>query len=411
MMGEPVKPDVQGLPPFRGVSMEARRFLQRQLKRHKFSAGDLIIERGKRGQFWALVGYGLVDLDFGDQNIQTLLPGQAFGETMLSEGLPSPATVTARSEAGLWVITRQTWLEALSLAPPSQSARTPKRTSHLLVWLASGLILLMFAAFFVGPDMLRFANERLVGYTLNVGRPDLAEKYLEFSLAWQPRSAILYDAYGYALYIQGKSNPAIKAFEAALSQDDALASAHNNLGVALLGNWQTEGALQHLEKAVELDPGNPEAFFNLANAYQAAGDQEAAIKAYHRVIELAPERKDALEQWAHLMMKKGEFIAAQDIWKDFLKADPGSVVAHRNLGIIAVLENHPEEALSELRQAYEAGDPDAELYLYMGLAFMALEQPEKAAAAFESALALSNDPALIQLAQYHLQEIEEGALP
>lgn len=409
-MGESLKPDIQGLPPFKSLNAEARRYLQDRLRRYKFSTGDLIVERGKRGNFWALVGYGLVDLDFGNQNIQTLLPGQAFGEAMLSEGLPSSASVTARSEAGLWVITCQDWLEALSRNQLSQTVKNPDRISHPWVWLASGLILFIFAAFFIGPDLLQFTNERLVSYALSADRLDLAEKYLKFSLGWQPRSATLYDAYGYVLYVQGKMNQAVSAFENAVALDDALASAQNNLGVALLNNWQTEGAVQHLEAATELDPASPDSFFNLANAYQAAGDQEAAIKAYHRVLELEPEHKGAQEQWASLMMKKGDFIAAKDVWEGFLKADPGNVVAHRSLGIIAVLEGHPEQALLQLRQAYEAGERDAELYLYMGLAFKALEEPEKASAAFESALALSNDPALIQLAQYHLQDIKGEAL-
>lgn len=374
-------------------------------------AGDIVVERGQRGGFWALVGYGLIDLDFGNQNPQTLLPGQSFGEVMLCEDAACQAAVTARSDAGLWVITRKDWLEAVRLSPPVMPSETPKKKSNLWVWLAAGLILLLFTAFFIGPDLLQYTNERVVRYTLNVDKPDLAEKYLKFSLRWQPRSALLYDAYGYSLYIQGKHSPALEAFEQAVAADEMLASAQNNLGVALLTNWQTSQAIPHLEKAVELDPGNPEAYFNLANAYQAIGDQEAAIKTYHRVIELAPERMDAQVQWASLMMKKGEYRAAEQVWNGLLHVDPANVLAHRNLGIVAMLEDRPDEALLELKQAYEAGMRDAEIYLYLGLAFNALSQPEKASAAFESALTLTNDPALIHLAQYHLQEIDDAASP
>jgi len=411
MTGERIKPDIQDLPPFSGLNAEARRFLQSRLRSYVFSAGDTVVGRGKRGGFWALVGFGLIDLDFGNQNLQTLLPGQAFGEAMLCEDAPSQAAVTARSEAGLWVLTRTDWLEAVRQSPSLKPVKISTKKNFPWVWLTAGLILLLFTVFFVGSDLLQFTNERVVGYTLNVNRPDLAERYLEFSLRWQPRTALLYDAYGYSLYVQGKQSPAIKAFEQAIAADALLASAQNNLGVTLLGSWQTSQAIQHLEQAVELDPGNPEAYFNLANAYQAAGNQEAAIKTYHRVIELAPDRMDAQEQWASLMMKKGEYDAAEQVWSEVLQVDPANARAHRNLGIMAVLEDRPGEALLELKQAYEAGIRDAEMYLYLGLAFSALDQPEKAAAAFESALTLTNDPALIQLVQYHLQDIEGTNLP
>lgn len=411
MMGQRIKPDLRDLPPFTSLGKVARNYLQTRLRRYSFSSGEKIIECGKRGQFWALVGYGLIDLKSEDGSVRTLLPGQMFGEQMLTSDAPCEHTVTARSEAGLWVITRAQWLEATQIPTRSTKLKQQRKSNRLWLWMLAGISLLVFAFFFLGSDLLRFTNQSLTGWMLNAGRIDLADQYLRLAVRWQPASAVLYDSLGYTLYLHGNHSEAMQALQNAVSLDESLASARNNLGVALLERWQTQQAIQHLRAAVELDPGNPEVIFNLGNAYLAAGENELAAKAFHRVFELDPQHLTAKTYWAELMMKEETFDEARKIWVQILEEKPDNLAAHRGLGILALMEERPLDALLELQAAEQVDPMDAGIKLYKGLAFLALDRPGEAAAAFTAARTLTNDPALLEQAEINLRQIQSDSIP
>ena len=88
------------------------------------------------------------------------------------------------------------------------------------------------------------------------------------------------------------------------------------------------------------------------------------------------------------------------------KKGPSTGGSAVGLGVIAVLERNPIEALPYLEAARSSDPQDATTRLYLGLVLEALDRHIEAAVEYENALEMSNDPALVKLAETHLQMIQ-----
>ena len=418
-------PDLQELAPFSGLPVIMRDELQARLRRFVLPPGKCIVQSGKRGHFMAFIGEGLVSLEESDGSLQILAPGQMFGLEMMQYGAPSPYTASALTQTALWVLTRMDWLAAGELAGAKASADAPvpkaiarapvarmtpaplpRKPSRYRSWfLAAGALVL--AILILYPELQSFAIQKPTGLLLDAGRPDLAETYLKAAANWQPNSAQVHDTLGYSLYLQGEQSEALAAFEQAVSSDPSLASAQNNLGVALLSLSQARSAIDHFQEAAQLDPGSPEAYLNLGNAHLAAGDEDSAAAAYRRAFELDPGQIEARTKWAGIQLKLGQMALARTTWEQILNDRPGNLPALRGLGVLAVLEGNPAQALPYLQAASKADPQDAVTRLYLGVALQALDRLDEAAIEFEQALALSNNPQLKDLAVSYLEGIPE----
>lgn len=410
-----VVPDLRDIPPFSGLSASACRYLQTRLRRYEFTPGATIIEYGKRGCFFAIVDRGRVELAGIDGKRRTLKPQGTFGEGMLRYGVPSSFSATAKVETALWVIKRADWVFASQL--PMEEGEAPLASAprgevqRFRSWALVALAALILAVLILYPEWLNLANQRLTRLALEAGRPDLAESYLRFASSWQQDIAPLYDALGVSLYLQGEGEEAMTVFERAVSQDQELASARNNLGVALLNQSEALLAIEHLQASVDLDPENPDAYLNLGNAFLAAGDRRSAGEAYQQAIELRPDQIDAKALWAAIALEEGQLMEAQEAWMEVLEVDPGHSLALRGIGAVALLRGRPQQAVVDLNAALSSNPNDGTTRVYLGLALESLGRSAEAAAEFERALTLSDDPVLVILANSHLGAIRsiEGA--
>jgi tetratricopeptide (TPR) repeat protein len=410
-MEKPIAPDIQEVSALSKLTENRRRFLQARLQRYFFGSGDVIIEQGRRGQFMGIVGHGLIDLESEDGEIRTLLPGQIMGEEMMIEGAPSPYKATARSDSSLWVLTRANWLSSNQIRAAAGRRTANPRINIVPILVACFLLLLILSILILSPELPILASNTLTRAMLNAGHPDFVDSYLDNVVKVFPGLAVGYDELGYSLYLQGKNKEAGTAFEKAVKFNPDSASAQNNLGVVLMQDSKYDLAIEHLKMAAESDPGNAEIFFNLGNAYLAIDDRQPALDAYRRAAELGGAFEQANVQLANLLMKMGELSQAKMIWEQILVDNQENASAHRGLGIIAVLEDRPKDSLDDLRAALSANPLDATAHLYLGLALKALDQPSEATIEFAATQMLSNDPAVIELAEAHLQDIAKNTPP
>ena len=86
---------------------------------------------------------------------------------------------------------------------------------------------------------------------------------------------------------------------------------------------------------------------------------------------------------------------------------PNHTLANQGLGVIAILEGRHAEGLEYLEIANEGNPEDPITHYYIGVALDALNQPAEAKSEFEIALALTDDPVLVELAVNNLQEIRK----
>lgn len=400
-------PDLQNIAIFSEMPTKKRRFLEANLKRFEFAPGKRIIQQGRSGQFLGILESGQVVLESTHSQTRTLTTGQFFGSEMLCYGKPSAFNITTLSETTIWVLDRTDWQAANSSPHARKSSATMTHWKKVGLLLLVMIISLAMVGFILGPPLLEDANHTLPRLIADAGRPDLAEEYLWLVIRWQPETARVYADLGEILFLQGKEEEAIMAYQQAVSLDEYLPWIHNNLGVLLLDQGAANQAVDHLQTALNLNPGNADAYHNLGNAYYSLGQWEAAAKAYQRALDLDPNQLDIKAARAGIALNEGRLDEAREAWEEILAEEPQHLLAQKSLGVIAVLEEDPAQALPYL-EAVRTSDPeDVTTRLYIGLALEALDRPAEAAAELKYAVEKGSDPELLKLAETHLQMIQE----
>jgi MFS family permease len=86
------------------------------------SAGEVVIRQGDKGDLFYLVKEGDLDVAQNGKTIQSLGPGDSFGEIALLRDVPRTASVMAKTPAVLYTLGRAEFLAAVTGYAPSLSA-------------------------------------------------------------------------------------------------------------------------------------------------------------------------------------------------------------------------------------------------------------------------------------------------
>lgn len=84
--------------------------------------GDIVIAEGERGDRYYLIVTGTVDVTVSGGFVRTMGIGESFGEIALLRDVPRLATVTCATDAQLYAVERDDFLEAVSGHPRSMTA-------------------------------------------------------------------------------------------------------------------------------------------------------------------------------------------------------------------------------------------------------------------------------------------------
>ena len=85
-------------------------------------AGKTLIREGESGKEFVVLAQGIADVEQGGKRVNTLGPGDYFGEIALVTGQRRTATVTTRSPARALVLTAPAFRSLLSRAPRIKSS-------------------------------------------------------------------------------------------------------------------------------------------------------------------------------------------------------------------------------------------------------------------------------------------------
>lgn len=200
-------------------------------------------------------------------------------------------------------------------------------------------------------------NIRLAESYYNAGRVNDALGILEKAAASQPANAPLRNYYGQLCFLSGRNAEAEQSFTKALELDPHLTDARNNLGALYDTTGRKDLAEQQFLKVLDDQTyGSPEkAHLNLGILYLSQGREDEALGHLRRAVEINPKFWRGHFELASLLDKTGK--------------------------------------LDEAAREYEVAAPDykssGEYHYRIGLAYMKLNQPDKAREHFSRCQELS----------------------
>jgi tetratricopeptide (TPR) repeat protein len=187
-------------------------------------------------------------------------------------------------------------------------------------------------------------------------RYEEAAELLKRARAMAPKDPHVLNSLGACLTELGRSDEALKAFDAALRADPGMAAAHFNRGALLEDLADIRGARSAYERAAALDPDYPDPLASLAWLDAQAGDADSASERGQRTLSLSPGNLLARMALASAELQRMDLAAAGARLSDLVR-DPALTQGNRSivLGLIGDLldaEDRPGEAFA----AYEAAN-------------------------------------------------------
>jgi CRP-like cAMP-binding protein len=95
------------VPLFASLSKKELGLVLKQAHRVTYKPGDVVVEEGKAGSEFFLVGDGQLVVSVGGRAVDTIGPGEFFGELAIIDPAPRDATITAATDASILVIGRR----------------------------------------------------------------------------------------------------------------------------------------------------------------------------------------------------------------------------------------------------------------------------------------------------------------
>jgi predicted TPR repeat methyltransferase/lipoprotein NlpI len=163
------------------------------------------------------------------------------------------------------------------------------------------------------------------------GRHDEAAVLIAAAIAANPHEPMFHNNLGNVCTERGRLDEAEASYLRALQLDGSRVDALNNLGVLLGARGNADGAEQVLRRVIELAPGFADARQNLANHLFRCGRLPEAVQQCMDGLVVAPRsavlRRLLGVSYSMLGMKE----EATAVWRAWLQAEPGNVLAEHHL--------------------------------------------------------------------------------
>ena len=189
----------------------------------------------------------------------------------------------------------------------------------------------------------------------------------------------------------GRTEEAMRCYEAAIRLAPTLARAHLSRGNLLLDGGDVDGALEAYTMARSHDPRYAAAHYNIGNAYARLNRIEAALASYREAIALNAEFADAHVALGNLLDGSGALGDAAASYRRALEIRSDYAEVHCNLGDVLLRLGRPTEAVVSFSRAV-AINPDLAMgHYHLARALREQGDLDAAVASYRQALRIKPD--------------------
>ncbi|HEX8699376.1 MAG TPA: tetratricopeptide repeat protein, partial [Myxococcaceae bacterium] len=180
------------------------------------------------------------------------------------------------------------------------------------------------------------------------------------------------------------------------------------LGRLVLSRGLPDMALQPLTQAVERNGFHGEARDALGRALLALGRTEEGLKHFEAWKAANPDSAEANKGLALALFHAGKRTEAAEAATRAVKQDPADAEAHRVRAAIHFANGEAKGGLTALERANKLDPRDPETFCEIAHAYLRMDKPETAIAAFEAAMREAPDSACGQVGAYYVDPSEGG---
>ena len=200
-----------------------------------------------------------------------------------------------------------------------------------------------------------------------------------------PDSAAVYFSEGLIHFQFQKLPEAEAAFSEALSRDSANGEIFINRGTVRFYRDKFDEAEQDLKKGLELMPEEANAWNTLALLEAEKENLSQALSLIEKALDISPNEAYFLNNKGYVLLKMDRMEEAAKAIDTSLLIDPQNAWAYRNKGIYLYATGQYDEAVRLLEKAYEMDQRVEDTPLWLGRAYLALGNKQKACENFEKA--------------------------
>jgi tetratricopeptide (TPR) repeat protein len=193
---------------------------------------------------------------------------------------------------------------------------------------------------------------------------------------------------GLALAAAGRVDDGLAAIDEALATRPDDAPLHHSRGHVLFHAGRAGEAVAALQRALELDTARAETAYLLGLAHERHGDVQAALDSFEKAVKARPNFTDAVHDATSLAVESGAFGRALELLKPYLETHRDDVKAWNNAGIAFLMLNELDRAQAALKRAYKLAPNDPLVLTNYGRALTRLNRADEAAPLHRRALEL-----------------------
>ena len=198
---------------------------------------------------------------------------------------------------------------------------------------------------------------------------------------------------GIAYFYSGQYEKALEQFELAL-QVNELSELNRDIlyykGSSLRAIGSYDLAVEAYDAILSEDEALVPAILLRANCYQIMGDYENSLQDYERVIALEPDNYDGYFGKYSVLLEQGRETEAAEVLEETAAIGGETLEDRFNQAKLHYCQGDPEAALTELEESYTDGFTEA--YFYMGEIYREKKDYQKAVYYYETFLSEEKDP-------------------